>query len=441
MKIVHLLAGAGGMYCGSCLHGNTLARALREAGEDVLLVPVYTPPRTDEPSESIDRVMFGGINVYLEQHSALFRHTPRFFDRLLDNPSLLRWVTKHGRGVHPERLGALAVSMLRGEEGRQRKELDKLIDWLATEVQPDVVHLSNVMLVGMARRLTDALGVPVVCSLAGEDGFLERLPEPHYSQARAVLSERSADLAALVAMNHYYADFMAQYLPTPRERIRVIPPGLNLSGHGTRQRAGQAAGSEARPVTIGYLSRICPEKGLHQIAEAFHLLAAREDLPPMRLAAAGYLHAADRPYLDRIRSQLAQRGLADRFDYVGELNRAEKIDFLQSLTVMSVPTACPEAKGLSVLEGWANGVPAVLPDHGTFPELVEQTGGGLLCEPDDPPALAAALAKMVGDPAFAIECGRRAQAAIRERYHAPLMAQRTIDLYRELLRAYPETSP
>ncbi len=203
------------MYCGSCLHGNTVARALREAGEDVLLVPVYTPPRTDEASESIDRVVYGGNNVYLEQQSALFRHTPRFFDRLLDNPSLLRWVTKYGRGVHAERLGALTVSMLRGEEGRQRKELDKLVGWLASEIRPELVHLSNVMLVGMARRLTDALGVPVVCTLAGEDGFLEKLPEPHRSQARAALGERAADLAALVAMNHDYADFMAEYLPAP----------------------------------------------------------------------------------------------------------------------------------------------------------------------------------------------------------------------------------
>ncbi|NQT13087.1 MAG: glycosyltransferase family 4 protein [Planctomycetes bacterium] len=434
MKIVHLLAGAGGMYCGTCLQGNTLARALREAGEDVLLVPVYTPPRTDEPSESIDRVVYGGINVYLEQHSALFRHTPRFLDRLLDNPRLLRWATKHGRGVHPERLGALSVSMLRGEEGRQRKELERLVDWLAGDIRPEVVHLSTVMLLGMARRLTEALAVPVVCTLSGEDSFLEKLPEPHYSEARAVLRERSADLAALVAMNHYYADFMAEYLPTPRERIRVIPPGLNLAGHGTRE------ATETRPAAIGYLSRICPEKGLHHLADAFHLLAAREDLPPIRLLAAGYIDDADRTYLDEIESQLADRGLADRFQYVGELDRAGKIEFLQSLSVMSVPTVLPEAKGLPVLEAWANAVPAVLPDHGTFPELVQQTGGGLLCEPNNPAALAETLVKMISDPVLATECGRRAQAAIRERFHAPLMAQRTIDLYRELLSAHGPNS-
>jgi glycosyltransferase involved in cell wall biosynthesis len=325
--------------------------------------------------------------------------------------------------------------MLRGEEGRQRKELDKLIDWLAEEIRPDVVHLSNVMLVGMARRLTEVLGVPVVCTLAGEDGFLDKLSEPHRSEARAVLRDRSADLAALVAMNRFYADFMAEYLPTQRERIRVIPPGLDLSGHGIPERAAESSDAEARPVTIGYFSRICPDKGLHLLGEAFQLLAAREDLPPSRLVAAGYLDAVDRPYLDEIESQLAEHGLRDRFEYVGELDRAGKIEFLRSLDVMSVPTVGAEAKGLSVLEGWANGAPMVLPDHGTFPELVEQTGGGLLCEPNNAAALAEGLARMIGDRAFAEECGRRAYQAIREHYHAPLMARRTIDLYREVLGA------
>src|SRR3990172_9180693 len=238
MRIVHLLAGAGGMYCGSCLHGNTPARALRASGEDVLLVPVYTPPRTDEENASIDRVFFGGVNVYLEQQSALFRHTPRFLDRLLNRPALFRWITKRGWGVRPEHLGAMTVSMLRGEEGRQRKELEKLVDWLGREIRPELVHLSNVMLVGMARRIPAELGTPVVSTLSGEDAFVESPPQPHSSQARAVLAERSADLAALIAMNRPYADLMAEYLSVPRERIEVIPPGLELSDYGGEKGSG-----------------------------------------------------------------------------------------------------------------------------------------------------------------------------------------------------------
>ena len=166
--------GAGGMYCGSCLHGNTLAAALRAAGQDCLLVPMYTPIRTDEESVSIDRVAFGGINVYLQQHSAIFRHTPWALDRLLDRPRLLRWATSRSASVRPERLGAMTVSMLEGEQGRQRKEVEKLVQWLGRDIRPDVVHLNNAMLIGAARQITRRLGVPVVCSLSGEDSFLEK---------------------------------------------------------------------------------------------------------------------------------------------------------------------------------------------------------------------------------------------------------------------------
>ncbi len=428
MKIVHLAAGAGQMYCGSCLHGNRLAAALRAAGEDVLLVPLYTPIRTDEENASVDRVAFGGINVYLQEHSAVFRRTPWRLDRLLDHPRLLRWAAQRGSGTWAEGLGKLTVSMLRGEEGRQRKELDKLICWLVDQVQPELIHLSNVLLVGMARELTRRLNVPVVCTLSGEDVFLERLPQPHYGEARAVLRERSADLAALVAMNRYYADFMAEYLAVPGERIHVIAPGLNLQGHG-RQPAGPRPQG---PVTIGYFARVCPEKGLHLLAEALRLLSQDPEVPPVRLRAAGYLDRADRPYLAQIEQQVADWGLADRFHYAGELDRAAKIAFLRSLDLLSVPTVYRESKGLYALEAWANGVPAVLPAHGAFPELVAETGGGLLCQPDDPPALAAGLKQLISDPELAAECGRRAQHAVHQRYNAEVMARRTIELYREV---------
>jgi glycosyltransferase involved in cell wall biosynthesis len=318
--------------------------------------------------------------------------------------------------------------MLRGEEGRQRKELEKLIRWLGDEIRPDLIHLSNAILVGLARELARRLNVPVVCTLSGEDIFLEKLPEPYYGEARAVLRERSADPAALVAMNRYYADFMAEYLAVPRQRIHVIPPGLNLEGHSQQPPSRSREG----PVTIGYLARVCPEKGLHLLAEALRWLAEDPDLRPVRLCAAGYLDTADRPYLEEIEKRLADCGLADRFQYAGELDRAAKIALLQSLDLMSVPAVYQESKGLYVLEAWANAVPVVLPAHGTFPELIEDTGGGLLCEPGDPRGLAAAIKQIIQDPDLAAECGRRAQQAVHQRYNTEVMARRTIELYGEV---------
>jgi glycosyltransferase involved in cell wall biosynthesis len=427
MKIAYIAAGAAGMYCGSCLHDNTLAAALLALGEDVVLVPTYTPLRTDEPNVGIRRVFLGGINVYLQQQWALFRRTPRWLDRLLDHPALLERLAQRAVSINPAQLGEMTVSMLRGEAGLQRKELDKLVDWLLADVRPEVVHLSNSMQLGMARMLKQACGLPLVCQLSGEDLFLEKLPPPYDDQARALLRERAADADAFVALNRYYADFMAEYLGVDRDKVHVIPHGLQLEGHGRRieKRPGE-------PRIIGYLARVCEDKGLHLLVDACERLTRRDDLPPLVLRAAGYLGPADRPYLRKIESQVAAGPLAGRFEYVGELDRPRKIAFLQSLDVFSVPTVYRESKGLPALEALANAVPVVLPDHGSFSELVADTGGGLLCRPNDPDDLAAKLAELLRDPLRAVQFGLAGQQAIQDRYHAAAMARQTLDLYRRL---------
>jgi glycosyltransferase involved in cell wall biosynthesis len=432
MRIAYLASGAAGMYCGTCLHDNTLAAALLGMGQDVLLIPTYTPLRTDEQDVSQSRVFFGGINIYLQQKSSLFRHTPWCLDSLLDAPALINWATKHNVKIDPAQLGDLTVSMLEGEQGNLKKELVKLVRWLEKDVQPDIVHLSHALLLAMAGEIRRRLNVPVVCSLSGEDVFLERIPEPHYSQVLRLMAERAGDIAAFTAMNRYYADFMVDYIHLDPSRVHVIRHGLNLDGHGRRQPR-----TPGEPVTIGYFARICDDKGLHQLVEAFKLLCDDPSLPPLRLHAAGYLAAADKPYLAEIERKLAAWGLSDRYVYLGEPDRHDKIALLQSFDLMCVPTVYRESKGLSVLEAMANHVPVVLPAHGAFPELIEDTGGGLLFEPGNIRALADSLKRLILDPRLADQCGDRGGAAIRDRYHARAMAETTLALYQNLLTPCP----
>jgi glycosyltransferase involved in cell wall biosynthesis len=427
VKIAYLAAGAAGMYCGSCLHDNTLAAALLELGEDVVLVPIYTPIRTDERDVSEPRVFFGGINAYLQQKFRIFRHTPRWLDRLWDHPALLRLLAGRGASVDPAKLGDMTVSMLQGELGNQRKELDKLVDWLLDEVQPDVVHLSNSMMLGLARKIAEQCGPPVVCSLSGEDVFLEKLQSPYYEQARELLRERAAEVEAFVALNHYFADYMADYLAIPREKVHVIPHGLQLAGHGTRKE--RPAGTPRR---IGYLARICEDKGLHLLVEACQRLVEEHNLADIELHAAGYLGSGDRAYFKKIQKDVRQGPLSSKFVYHGELDRAEKIAFLQTLDVFSTPTVYPESKGLPLLEALANAVPAVVPAHGTFPELISDTGGGLLCEPQSTEDLAVKLLELLEDPDKAARMGKQGRKAIEGRYHSAWMADQTRVLYRQI---------
>ena len=424
MKVAYITAGAAGMYCGSCLHDNTLAAALQRAGHEVALIPTYTPIRTDENDVSIDRVFYGAINVYLEQKVPLFRHLPDLVGRALSSPRILGWVSRIGSSIDAGHLGDLTLSMLQGEHGRQSHELDELVDWLADEFRPEIVHITNSMLVGMARRMKERLGVPVLCSVQGEDIFLEQIEEPFHALVRDTLRERARDVDGFVATSRYYAGFMTDYLGVPPERMHHVPLGLKLEGHGA-----PPPDRGSRPFTVGYLARVCPEKGLHLLCEGFHRLTEKVGTDAARLRIAGWLGSRDRAYLEECMSKLRSWGLEGVVEHVGEVDRAEKIDFIHSLDVLSVPTIYKEPKGLYVLEALANGVPVVQPRHGAFPELIEATGGGLLVDPESPEALAAGLEQLMKNPVERETLGHKGREVVHRDYTDLAMAQATLDLY------------
>ncbi|MBI3411230.1 MAG: glycosyltransferase family 4 protein [Planctomycetes bacterium] len=428
MRIAYITSGAAGMFCGSCMRDNTLVAALNAQGHEALLIPTYTPIRTDEADVSQRQVFFGGINVYLQQKSALFRKTPWFIDRLLNGRRLLNWVSRFAVRTQAQDLGELTISMLRGEHGRQKKEFEKLLRFLETSAKPGVIHLSNVLISGMAAPLKDRLRTPLLATLQGDDIFLESLPGDHKSRALDLIRGHCRLIDGFVATSHYYADFMAGYLDIPRARIDVIYPGLNLRGHGAL-----APRRNGQPFTIGYFARICPEKGLHLLVEAFHHLKQLSGTPPCRLRISGWLGEHNRWYFDQQRRRLRDWGYAGDADHVEAPDHAAKVRFLQSLDVLSVPTTYREPKGLYILEALANGVPVVQPRHGSFPELVEATGGGLLIEPENPIELAHALRRLMDRPEERREMAERGKKAVHERFHAGAMAEATLGTYRKYL--------
>jgi glycosyltransferase involved in cell wall biosynthesis len=433
MRIAYITAGAAGMFCGSCMHDNTLVSALVAAGHDALLIPTYTPIKTDEDDVSQERVFFGGINVFLQQKSSLFRRTPWFLDRLLDGRRLLNWVSRFAVRTEAQVLGDLQVSMLKGEHGYQRKEIAKLTRWLSADVKPEIIHLTAVLLSGIVPDLKRDLGVPVLASLQGDDIFLDSLPPRHRAQSLALIQENAQVIDGFVATSHSYADFMAGYLGLPRDKIHVVHPGLNLKGHLAETADAKPAGPRtATPLTIGYFARICPDKGFHLAVEAFRLLR-QDGGPRCRLRASGWLGANQRAFFEEQRKKLDQAGLLDDFEHVESPDHESKVRFLQALDVLTVPTVYHEPKGLYILEALANGVPVVQPRHGSFPELIEATGGGILVQPADPAALARALRELLEQPQRRAELAVRGLEAIRRRFHAQVMAQNTLEVYEKYL--------
>ena len=405
------------MFCGSCMHDNTLAKSLQEIGTEVTLIPTYTPIRVDEPDQSINRVFLGGINVYLDSQFSWWNRLPGFLRKPLDAPWVINLATRFGVSNDAKRLGELTLAMLAGINGPQKNEIAELVDFIAGDLKPDAVLFSNALLSGVAPHLRKSFDGRICCLLQGDDIFLQDLTEPYQSKAKIAMRENAFAFDSLLSHSKFYRDFMSAELGIESERFEVVPLGIELEGHN-----GKPVDRNNDRFTIGYLARICPEKGLLSLVDAFETLHI--DHPQTNLRVAGYCGPRDKDYLESVRQRAEPLG--DAFEYIGSPDtRGEKVRFLQSLDVLSVPSPYREPKGLYVLEALANGVPVVQPDHGAFPELIATTGGGLLFEPKNSNSLTHRLRELLQDADQRVELARNGHAAVREHLSGPKMAEIT----------------
>jgi glycosyltransferase involved in cell wall biosynthesis len=320
----------------------------------------------------------------------------------------------------------MTVSMLRGEDGRQSKEIHKLAAWLRSEPPPDIVTLPNSLLIGLAQPIREAVGRPICCTLQGEDLFLSQLPEPYRAQSLDLIRANIEHVDGFAAISEYYAGPMCRYLGIPERKMHVVPLGVNLKGYDASLKL------HTNCFTVGYFARVAPEKGLHLLADAYVKLRRETDFGGTALEVAGYLAPEHRAYLHGIERRIKTAGLDHEFRYRGVLDRPHKIDFLRNLDVLSVPATYDEPKGLFLLEAMANGVPVVEPRRGGLTEIVEKTGGGILVEPDDTASLSQGIFSLWKDPALLERLGKCGVAGVREHYSAARMAARALDVYKTI---------
>ena len=420
---MYLTAGAGGMFCGSCLNDNTLARGLTKLKVDVVLVPTYTPITTDEEDVSIDKVFFGGINVFLQQKFPPIRLLPAVFDRLLNHPQLIRWATQKDIQANPEMLGEMTVSMLKGSAGFQKKEVRRLLDYLSDE-KPQVVNFTNTLIAGCAPEIKRKLNVPIVVTLQGDDIFLDYITEKHRDQCIQQIARLSDSIDAYVVHSEYYGEYMCERLGIPKEKVSVIKLGIEH----TDFRAINS--TEDDPKCIGYLARLTPDKGFHVLVDAFIRLRQQRD--DVKLCIAGWLGTEHKTFADEQFEKLIAAGFQDCYEYAGVVDRQAKVEFLSQLDIFTVPTSYREPKGRFALEAMACGIPMVLPEHGAFPELIADSESGVLVRPDDPEHLAEQLNSLLDDEPRRKTLGDAGRRAVLEHRSAEAMAKQTLDLYRSL---------
>jgi glycosyltransferase involved in cell wall biosynthesis len=407
-RIAYLTAGAAGMYCGSCLHDNALAKAMIRRGHDTLLIPTYTPILTDEKNVSSEKLFYGGLNVYLQQISPVFRWIPNWADQFLSSPRLVSWIASKAMGTSAKNLGALTVSMLKGSRGSQRKEVRRLCDWLST-FKPNFVIFSNLLIAGCIADVKRELACPIVVILQGDDIFYDGLIEPYRTQALAELRTLAQQVDLFIVHSVDYGQRMQALLGFDSKRVSVNPLTIDIADFSEREIAPRPPD---RPPTIGYLARVAPEKGLHVLVDAFVELHRSGRMQDMHLQIAGWLGPQNATYWQEQVRKLDKAGLNEFVQYHGSVDRAGKLQFLDSIDVLCVPTTYQEPKGLFVLEGLVAGVPYIQPAHGAFPEIHQRAGGGHLFDPERPSELAERLVEVLSDVESSRQLGAQGRAYV-----------------------------
>ena len=428
MKIVYILPGSGGtFYCENCVRDVALVKALRERGHDVIMVPLYLPIYSDDPDIATGvPTFFGGINAYLQQKIPLFRHTPRWIDQMFDSSWVINAAAKRAGSTRAADLGDMTVSMLRGPDGNQSKEVARLVDWLKHESQPDIIHITNMLLLGLAGPLKKALGAPLVCTAMDEDDWIDAMHDPYRGQCWSLLREHAAHVDSFVTVSAYYADIIQDRLAVPIGQMRVIPIGVDVNGREARE-------LPSAPV-IGYLARMCKSLGLGHLIDAFiELKRGSSPVPDLRLRIMGGKTTDDERFIRDQQGKLRDAGVQDDVDFLDELDRDSRRKFLRTLTLLSVPMAQGEAFGSFIVEALAEGVPVVQPRVGGFTEVVEDTRGGKLYDPADPDALPRALKALLDSPEQLRTLSENGRRRVRHVYTIERMVEQTEALYQGML--------
>ncbi len=429
MRVVHIVPGSGGgFYCQNCVRDVGLVRALHAAGLDVLFMPMYLPfAEMADGQVPQTPVFYGAVNVYLEQKLPLYRRLPASWRQCLDSPRILRWAASKAGTTQAAGLGDLTLSVLEGRDGRQRAELDQMLSWLKMQPSTDIVHLSNALLLGLAPDLRTQLDARIVCTLQDEDSWLDALHSPWRERCWEQIRILAGSVDRFIPVSATYAASMQARLAMSEAQNRVIAPGVDTD-------VFHPASSPPPVPTIGFLSELTEDYGLDVLVEAFLILRHQSALEQLRLRVTGSRLDAKTTFRAQIMERLVSAGYGDAVDFTEDFrDDAHRCRFLQSLSVLSVPSRRPEAFGIFLIEAMACGVPVVQPRIGGYPEVVGATGGGAIYDDASPQGLADALYPLLIDTAQAARYGQTGRDSVVAGYSQTRAAANIVDLYGELV--------
>ncbi|MBR9997921.1 MAG: glycosyltransferase family 4 protein [Cyclobacteriaceae bacterium] len=427
MEIVHIVPGSGGsFYCGNCLRDSTYIQSMKKAGLGVTKIPMYLPIFSDEHDLGEVPVFYGAISLYLKHTFPLLRKAPGWVDRILNSGPALKMAASMAGSTNPKGLEDMSISMLLGEQGEQKKELDHLVTWIAENCNPDVIHLSNALLMGLARRIREKLDVLVVCSLQDEDTWVNAMDENYRIKTWKLMRERARDIDAFVAVSDFYAARMKDQLDIPDERLITQHISLNPGDY-------HYINSRSKERVVGFISRMSRDNGLEILVDAFILLKKEDDMKDTRLMITGGNTGVDEKYIRKIKDKIKTAGLKDEVIFHEDFEGTGRHDFFSKVSLLSVPVLEGEAFGLYLIEAMASGIPVVQPALGAFPEIVEKSEGGVVYSPNVPERLAFTLSGLLRDPQRLEILSRQGRNGVEKHFNILTQANRMIKIYKDLL--------
>jgi glycosyltransferase involved in cell wall biosynthesis len=276
---------------------------------------------------------------------------------------------------------------------QSRAALPSPIGWaaLAYRARPDVIHTHSFFGVGLEALLNGAcLSIPVIgTNHTTVAGFGPYIP----------ISIQSA--AAYVVWFYNRCDWITAPSRSVFEELGtdlLTPPKLVISNPidtglfrplGAEARAAVRARLELRGPVVTFAGRLGPEKNVDVLLRAVARLSRQGT--PVELAIAG--HGSHGPVLEALAAEL---GIAAQVRFFGTLAHAELAELLQVSDIFAMMSTS-ETQSMVLAQAMACGIPVVGANSRALPELVGPANG-VLVAPYDPPALACALAELIGDP-------------------------------------------
>ena len=427
MNIVQIIPGSGGsFYCGNCLRDSKYVVALREQGHQVIKIPMYLPIFSDEHDITEIPVFYGAVSIYLKQLYPFLRKCPEWVDRLFNSKPLLKMAASMAGSTNAKGLEEMTVSMLLGENGQQKDELERLVDWMEEHCKPDIVHISNALLLGLAHRIKERLNVPIVCSLQDEDVWVDAMQPAFQDQIWKLMSEKAKDVDLFIAVSNYFSDVMQQRMNLPAEKVHSLYLGVDPFDYDFIQPLHKQR-------NIGYISRMCHENGLDILVDAFIQLKKKTGFDDVKLILTGGFTGSDEKYIKAIRKELAKEELEGEVEFAEDFEGDGRREFFNKVSAVAVPVRNGEAFGMYLLEAMASGVPVVQPALGAFPEIINISGGGVVYQPNTSESLCEALAGLLSDPKKLNALSLNARKGVETNFNIHDHAKEMIGVYQKIL--------